>query len=369
LCDVAGNCANYSGIFITVAELPSVSLVSPSSGASTPSQAILFTITAANAVNFTLYSNFSGTWAATTSNATLAGSTHTVSVTSPPSEALVVWNALACTATGCAFAPTNYSLITDSKAPRVAFTQETPADGTTLATTTLVINTSISDAFRSTVTLELNGINYTAELQNLPAGSPYFITNKTIATAGSASFAVYASDSAGNMNKTAKRTVYGPTSGGAPSVTPSPTPAPTPIPTPTPRPSVTPTPTPSLNATPQASVTPKPSAKQDYDSEKQVVEALLAQLKEKRLFTADVESIISVAEGLASSGDYTAAITKLKEAEASLQATLASTATPVPQQGGLSIDPLVILGLVVLIAVAAGGYYLYKKKTSYTYDN
>ena len=370
LCDWAGNCANYSGIFITVAELPSVGLASPASGSSTSiNSTIVFTITVSNAVNFTLFTNSTGSWAATATNTSLSGgSTHTLNITNIPSESLIIWNARACTAQGCAFAPGNYSLILDSKAPRIEYIAQTPADSSILPTTTLIINVSITDPFISIVTLELNGVNYTSELLNIPAGSPYYTTNKTIATTGSATFAVFVTDSAGNMNATARRTVYGPLSGGSPSTTPAPTSA---APTATPRPSTTPIPATSPTATPAASASASPQApdgKPGYDSAKSAVEALLSQAKAEGVSTAEAESLISVASNLAASGDYTAATAKLEEARVLLKQATASS-TPLPQSGGFPIDPLVLLGLVIVIIIAIIGVYFYKKKSEYHYDD
>ena len=66
------------------------------------------------------------------SNTSLSGSTHTIALSSLPSEAIGFWNVLACNANGCAFASSNYSLITDINAPTLTYNAPTPADGATL---------------------------------------------------------------------------------------------------------------------------------------------------------------------------------------------------------------------------------------------
>ena len=94
----------------------------------------------------------------------------------------------------------------------------------------------------------------------------------------------------------------------------------------------------------------------------------MSQAKAEGVSTAEAESLISVASNLAASGDYTAATAKLEEARVLLKQATASS-TPLPQSGGFPIDPLVLLGLVIVIIIAIIGVYFYKKKSEYHYDD
>jgi|GEM_PF-3542028 len=152
-CDVAGNCAFYNAnrtFNVSLTSLPTVTLNEPATGSNVTTSSVVFNYTPSDISGFgnaTLYSNFSGSWSANNSNATLVinASKNNITVLGLQ-DGLFVWNVYVCNNVGqCAFASSNNTLRKDTAAPSVSF--NSPADNLNSSSQSIALNVTVSDGF------------------------------------------------------------------------------------------------------------------------------------------------------------------------------------------------------------------------------
>jgi hypothetical protein len=181
---------------------PSVSLISPADGDSLPAGTTFSFTPSDNAglLNATLYANFTGTFAANSSNTSLTnGSTNTVSTN--VSVGFYVWNVRACdTSNLCAFAPANFSVTV-------------VASGTNVWNYTSNLNNSDDRVYgvaldTSEGVLYLSG--YSSKNTGTGTGSPFWHAQK-VNVSGTSPAQVWNASLPGGGLSTARDVVLGPT--------------------------------------------------------------------------------------------------------------------------------------------------------------
>ena len=148
--------------------------------------------------NATLWTNFTGDWAANNTNASAItnNSVNTITVNGI-SEGQFVWNVLVCdneTTPLCSFAVANYSLGIDTTPPNVRI--DAPANYSNFSGgNDVTINVTCDDSSSGASWVYTNDSHW-----NMDGSPPFNVTNNTALTGGAHSLTVYCNDSAGNVN-------------------------------------------------------------------------------------------------------------------------------------------------------------------------
>ncbi len=184
---------------------PTVTLNDPASGNVSTAATVSFNATATDSIHLnsaTLFSNFSGAWAANNSNTTnLANNTpFVISVTGIP-QGYYVWNMQSCdNSSNCGFASANRTLTVDTAAPSLPqIVTPTLANNSFTAINSVFVNATFNELLVSQCLLSVNQtLNYTMTLSNTGL-SRYCSYNFTGVTDGLHNYTVYVNDSAGRL--------------------------------------------------------------------------------------------------------------------------------------------------------------------------
>ncbi|MBI4019089.1 MAG: hypothetical protein HY364_02450, partial [Candidatus Aenigmarchaeota archaeon] len=190
------------------AAAPIVTLTFPTDGSYVGSNVTFnFTALDENGIkNATIYTNFTGTWAANNTNTTpvVNGGNSSINVPGVP-DGYYIWNAYVCdnsTIGNCGFAGEDFVIIVDTSGFTISFNSPTDNGQSITNRDHSYVNVTTSRV-ADRVFLEWNGVNET-----MTGSGTSWLSNKTDLANANYTFRVWANDTSGNVNVSTTRTVY-----------------------------------------------------------------------------------------------------------------------------------------------------------------